>query len=58
MLINEADIWMNDKVGITANQDYGKDEDAAVKVLKKHQVRTPMWESHENLQCCSARIYI
>lgn len=30
---------MNDKAGIAANQDYGRDEDAAVKALKKHGVR-------------------
>ena len=35
---NEADVWMNDKAGIAANQDYGRDEDAAVKALKKHKV--------------------
>ena len=34
---NEADVWMNDKAGIAANQDYGRDEDAAVKALKKHR---------------------
>ena len=35
---SEADAWMNDKAGIAANQDYGRDEDAAVKALKKHKV--------------------
>ena len=35
---NEADVWMNDKAGTAANQDYGRDEDAAVKALKKHKV--------------------
>ena len=35
---NEADVWMNDKADIAANQDYGRDEDAAVKALKKHRV--------------------
>ena len=29
---------MNDKAGVAANQDYGRDEDAAVKALKKHKV--------------------
>ena len=33
----EADVWMNDKAGIAANHDYGRDEDAAVKALKKHK---------------------
>ena len=35
---SEADAWMTDKAGIAANQDYGRDEDAAVKALKKHKV--------------------
>jgi len=47
---NEADVWMNDKAGIAANQDYGRDEDAAVKALKKHRVRTTMWDSRGYLQ--------
>jgi hypothetical protein len=29
---------MNDKAGTAANHDYGRDEDAAVKALKKHKV--------------------
>ncbi len=33
-------MWMNDKAGTAANQDYGRDEDAAVKALKKHKVHT------------------
>ena len=33
---NEADSWMNDKAGLAANQDYGKDELAAGKLLTKH----------------------
>ena len=32
-------MWMNDKAGTAANQDYGRDEDAAVKALKKHKVK-------------------
>ena len=40
---NEADVWMNDKAGIAANQDYGRDEDAAVKALKKHKVRCQLY---------------
>lgn len=35
---NEADAWMNEKAGIAANQDYGRDEDAATKALRKHKV--------------------
>ena len=42
---NEADVWMNDKAGIAANQDYGRDEDAAVKALKKHKVICEAWHS-------------
>ena len=30
---------MNDKAGIAANQDFGRDEEAAVKALKKHTVQ-------------------
>lgn len=33
----EADVWMNDRAGLAASQDYGRDEDAAVKLLKKHK---------------------
>ena len=36
---NEADSWMNEKAGLAASQDYGKDEDAATKYLKTHAVR-------------------
>ena len=35
---NSADAWMNEKAGVVANQDYGRDENAAVKALKKHKV--------------------
>ena len=35
----EADVWMNDRAGLAASQDFGRDEDAAVKLLKKHKVR-------------------
>ena len=33
---NEADSWMNDKAGLAANQDYGKDESSAGKLLTRH----------------------
>lgn len=39
---NEADAWMNDKAGIAASHDFGRDEDAAVKALKKHKVRNTL----------------
>ena len=29
---------MNDRAGLAASQDYGRDEEAAVKLLKKHKV--------------------
>ena len=35
---NEADSWMNEKAGLAASQDYGKDEAAATKYLKTHAV--------------------
>ena len=31
-------MWMNDRAGLAASQDYGRDEEAAVKLLKKHMV--------------------
>ena len=31
-------MWMNDRAGLAASQDFGRDEDAAVKLLKKHKV--------------------
>lgn len=31
---------MNDRAGLAASQDYGRDEDAAVKLLKKHKVHS------------------
>ena len=34
--VNEADSWMNDKAGLAANQDYGKDESSADKLLTRH----------------------
>ena len=33
---NEADSWMNDKAGLAANQDYGKDESSAEELLTRH----------------------
>ena len=35
---------MNDKAGTAANQDYGRDEDAAVKALKKHKVQFSIFD--------------
>ena len=33
---NEAESWMREKEPIAANSDYGKDEDSAEALLKKH----------------------
>lgn len=35
---NEVELWMNEKADILESTDYGKDEDAAVKLLTKHKV--------------------
>ncbi|XP_035225862.1 spectrin beta chain, non-erythrocytic 1-like isoform X1 [Stegodyphus dumicola] len=34
---NEVEAWMNEKTDILESTDYGKDEDAAVKLLTKHK---------------------
>ncbi|KAI6645819.1 Spectrin alpha chain, non-erythrocytic 1-like [Oopsacas minuta] len=34
---SEADAWLNEKAGMTANTDYGKDQDTTEKMLRKHQ---------------------
>lgn len=47
-------MWMNDKAGIAANQDYGRDEDAAVKALKKHRVRATTMR-HKGASNCRYR---
>lgn len=36
---NEVESWMNEKTDILESSDFGKDEDAAVKLLTKHKVR-------------------
>ncbi|GFT64938.1 hypothetical protein NPIL_631631, partial [Nephila pilipes] len=36
---NEVEQWMTEKTDILESTDYGKDEDAAVKLLTKHKVR-------------------
>ena len=45
---------MNDKAGIAANQDYGRDEEAAVKALKKHRVRAKTMR-HKGASKCRYR---
>ncbi|XP_071037774.1 spectrin beta chain [Parasteatoda tepidariorum] len=34
---NEVELWMNEKTDVLESSDYGKDEDAAVKLLTKHK---------------------
>ncbi|GAB6026067.1 hypothetical protein CHUAL_012270 [Chamberlinius hualienensis] len=34
---NELEAWMNEKNDLLQSQDYGKDEDAAIKLLTKHK---------------------
>jgi spectrin alpha len=34
---NEAESWMREKEPIVGNMDYGKDEDSAEALLKKHE---------------------
>ena len=34
---NEADSWMREKEPVVGNTDYGKDEDSAEALLKKHE---------------------
>lgn len=46
---NEADTWMNDKAGIAANQDYGKDEASTEKLLTKHKALETDVETYSNV---------
>lgn len=34
---NEAENWMTEKVPVVSSTDYGKDEDSAEALLKRHQ---------------------
>ena len=34
----EAESWMNDKKPLVSSEDYGKDEDTAETLIKKHEV--------------------
>ena len=40
---------MNEKAGLAASQDYGKDEDAATKYLKTHAVSWQLEQEAANL---------
>ncbi|XP_076436788.1 spectrin alpha chain-like isoform X4 [Babylonia areolata] len=57
---NEAETWMREKEPIAANTDYGKDEDSAEALLKKHEAfmadleayRSAVEELREQAQAC------
>ncbi|XP_052259701.1 spectrin alpha chain-like isoform X3 [Dreissena polymorpha] len=57
---NEAESWMREKEPIASNADYGKDEDSAEALLKKHDAfmsdleayRTVIEGLHEQAQAC------
>lgn len=36
---NEVESWLNEKADILASTDYGRDRDAATKLLTKHKVK-------------------
>ena len=36
--VAEAESWMNDKKPLVSSEDYGKDEDTAETLIKKHEV--------------------
>ena len=48
---------MNEKAGLAASQDYGKDEDAATKYLKTHAVRVAC-SVNSKLHTSCVHIYI
>ena len=57
---NEAESWMKEKEPIASNTDYGKDEDSAEALLKKHDAfmsdldayHTVIEGLHEQAQAC------
>ncbi|XP_052790863.1 spectrin alpha chain-like isoform X6 [Mya arenaria] len=57
---NEAESWMREKEPIASNTDYGKDEDSAEALLKKHEAfmldleayRAVIESLHEQAQAC------
>ena len=36
---NDVESWITEKAQLVASQDYGRDEDAAAKLLTKHKVQ-------------------
>ena len=36
--VSEAESWMNDRKPLVSSEDYGKDEDTAETLIKKHEV--------------------
>ena len=36
--VAEVESWMNDKKPLVSSEDYGKDEDTAETLIKKHEV--------------------
>lgn len=36
--VNDVESWINEKMQLVSNKDYGKDENAADKLLTKHKV--------------------
>lgn len=38
--VTEVEGWINDKMAVVVSTDYGKDENAADKLLTKHKVRS------------------
>lgn len=45
---NEAESWIKEKEPIVMNQDYGKDEDSAEALLKKHEALVSDLEAFGN----------
>ena len=45
---NEAESWIKEKEPIVLNQDYGKDEDSAEALLKKHEALVSDLEAFGN----------
>ena len=46
---NEAESWMRKKEPIVGNMDYGKDEDSAEALLKKHEALMSDINSYRNV---------
>ncbi len=46
---NEAESWMREKEPVVGNTDYGKDEDSAEALLKKHEALMSDIETYKTL---------